>query len=149
MLPYEEEVVAGVRRELGVQLAYAEEMLRDALVVAVPPFMPRRKKLHPIVKDMALGLHVRVCRKFRQALLLVPIGQADGIEILCRSMFEATLAQIFICRSRVRLRHIGGTPVNLHGETLSQTFRARLYAAHTFTRDEKRYAGMATKAGLK
>jgi hypothetical protein len=82
-------------------------------------------------------------------LLLARIGQADGVDMLCRSIYEAALAQAFVCRPTVKLKQANGKPVDLYGRKLTQNFRAQLFAAHTFNRDETRYEGMGQKSGLK
>src|SRR4051812_7405348 len=149
MLPLEDEAITAVRQILGPQLDYARNALREALVLVTPPVHFRKEKMYGAVVDMAVGLHVRICRKFRQALTLTEIGQADGVEMLCRSMYEAALAQAFICRPSVKLKKANRKPVDLFGRKLTQNFRAQLYIAHTFNRDESRYEDMGQKIGLK
>lgn len=98
---------------------------------------------------MAVGLHVRISRKYRQVLLLVEAGQGDGVEILCRTMYEAALAQAFICRQTVKLRRADRSSVNLHGVKLTQEFRAWLFLAHSLMRDEERLDKMDKVPGLR
>jgi hypothetical protein len=148
MLPNETKVITGVNRKLRPQLDYAQRALREMLVAVESPIYPR-KEFPLVVQDMAIGLHVRICRKFRQALLLTEIGQADGVEILCRSMYEAALAQAFVCRQTVKLKRTNGKAVDLHGRRLTQLFRAQLFLAHTLIRDESRLEHMSKHAGLK
>jgi hypothetical protein len=149
MLPNEDRVIAGVKQTLGPQLEYARKSLFEALVALEHPVNLRFKSIHPAVPDMAIGLHVRLCRKFRQAIALTEVGQADGVEMLCRSMFETALAQAFICRPTVKLRYVNGPAVPLFGQKLTRDFRAQLFIAHTFLREEKRSTKMSEKRGLK
>lgn len=90
------------------------------------------------MQDVALGLHVRTCRKLEQAKLLAAAGQADGAETICRSVFESFLSQAFVCRQSVRLRRVNGKPVKKFDKKLPQEFRATLFLARDTMQQEAR-----------
>jgi hypothetical protein len=137
-----------IKWHLTGQIDYAKKTLRECVFACKSPIR-LRKSFPPIVLHAALGLHVRLCRKYRQAIALGELGQGDGGEALCRSMFEAFLAQAFICRQTVKLRRRNGGAVNLHGKKMTQDFRAYLYIAHDAIQNDKRIAEMSKERGLK
>src|SRR5436190_24220186 len=110
MLPNETKERERIDDSLAHQLAYSHKVLREYLEVLDIP-LELRTELPSLVVDMAVGLHVRIARKYRQILLLAESGQADGAEVICRSMFEALMALAFICREGVELRLSGGGAV--------------------------------------
>src|SRR5687768_14821462 len=129
MLPHSRIDIRLIKWHLTGAIEYSKRTLRECMFACKSPIM-LRKPFPAIVQDAALGIHVRLCRKYRQAIALAELGQGDGGESLCRSMFEAFLAQAFVCRQLVKLRRRNGGKVNLHNKKMTQEFRASLYLAH-------------------
>jgi hypothetical protein len=136
MLPKENNARARIASDLKDQLAYCHNSLQESIQMIASP-IHFQKGMHPLVFDMTLGLHVRIVRKYGQVLHLAELGQADGAEVLCRTMYESLLAQAFICRPRIRLRRTDKSVLNLHGKKLTKEFRALLYYAHDAIQNEK------------
>jgi hypothetical protein len=148
MLPHSRIDQRLIKWHLTGAIDYSRQTLRECVLACKSP-IKLRKPFPPIVLHAALGLHVRLCRKYRQAIALAELGQGDGSDSLTRSMFEAFLAQAFICRQTVKLRRRNGGAVNLFGKKLTQEFRAYLYLAHDAIQNDKRMNEMAKEPGLK
>lgn len=83
-------------------------------------------------------------------LALCELGQADGAQVICRTMFETYLTVTFIVRQSVRLRYMNSnSKVDLFGKKLTRDFRANLFIAHGVLQYEKNLENMQGVAGLK
>ncbi len=149
MLPDESTYLPKLARNLRPQFQYSASSLAEGVAITNGQ-MAFRKQFPPVVQHSAVGLHVLICRRFRQAIALCQLGQVDSAEAVCRSMFEGLLAQAFICRNSVSLRHrANGGKAETHGKKLTQEFRADLYFAHHFVLEKKRLEKLAKTKGHK
>lgn len=130
MLPDESKYVLELAKQLEEQFDYSRTSLAEGVAITDGP-IEFRKAFHVKIELAATGLHVLMCRRFRQVIALCKLGQVDCAEGVCRSMFEGLLVQKFICLNSVSLRRENSRKkVNTHGKKLTQVFRATLYVAH-------------------
>lgn len=149
MLPDESTYLPRLAQELEKQFDYSFACLAEGVGLTRGKFA-FRKQFHAVVQHSAVGLHVLMCRRFRQAIALCQLGQVDSAEAVCRSMFEGLLVQTFICRNSVALRHRdNGRKANRFGKALTQEFRADLYIAHSVIQWKKTLDKLAETKGHK
>jgi hypothetical protein len=126
MLPDETGIQRHFCRELKTQLEYTNEISKRAWLLLEEPIQLNAAYDPPVIAA-ASSLYVRACRMLRQAAILAELGQADGMEVIVRAMFDGALSTGFICRENVSIKGVHRDYRHLFAEPLSRGFRTSLY----------------------
>jgi hypothetical protein len=125
MLPAEDAFANEVQTKLEIYLQYGYTLLKSGISILTER-VPQREitEEDKLSYRIGCGLNAKACKLYRSILHLAEIGAGHDIEILARSMFETSLATIFVVQSNLKL-NIRGVR---EGE-LTSDFRAKLYLA--------------------
>jgi len=126
MIPGEDEFSDDIKRELALELRFAYKML-DASLSILEQRIPRKPPngIDEIVAyRVANALCIKACKSFRSIHRLALVGATHDIDILSRSLFETTVALVFVLKTTVALGIKGFDDLLLTSE-----LRAKVYAA--------------------
>ena len=142
-LPNEAKERARIAETLPDQFTYSHRLLDEFLQLIEIP-IEFHTGFPPIVIDMAMGLHVRISQKIPASVVARGGWASRHGRVICRSMFEAFLAQSFVCRSDVTLTRENGGVVDTSWVHSNARISTVLYYAHVHSwREEDREHGKA------
>ena len=125
MLPGDAEVSERITCELSKDLQIGSAPLSVCISI-----IEERQPTKPLVKEEFIpyrvgnALCIKACKTYRSVLILSQYGAADDATILGRTLFETTLAVLFVLRPTVTLG-IKGCP----DKDLTSDLRAKIYSA--------------------
>ena len=147
--PFEEQQFQTIQTQLADVIDYSKRLLLSIRALLNPPVAFQAHFADPVV-GAALSLLLRACRRYRQVIALSELGQADGADVIGRSMFESFLTIAFVCREQVQLsRRNSSKPANQFGKELTREFRAKLYYTHSNLKKERFFENLRTVANAK
>src|SRR5271157_1883826 len=154
LLPEESRVKACLSSHLAQELELARDLLSFGVMALKSASLDNSSLSHDSVVTV-VGLYVKVTVTFRAILHLSESGFDRSALPLSRSLYESCLNLVFLVRHRVSLFHFNDsksspkTPLQLHGKTLTPSFRTALYNAWCVLWDEKDAESWKRTPGLR
>ncbi len=142
MLPKEQRHIADISEQLAEEFGLAKALLDSVLRLTDSQF--KCEDCDEITIHAAAQLQISMNRKLRQVIALCQVGQGDGAEVICRSIFESMLAQAFICADTLEFRDPnGGGKIQFTEELEGDRFkRGVLYFVYKDIKYEKWLKGL-------